>query len=327
MSIQIRDKPISPAVLLAPLAGITDLPFRNLVSSFGAGLVVSEMIASQEMVQAKPGVREKAELGLGRDHTAVQLAGREAYWMAEAARMAEDNGAQLIDINMGCPAKKVVNGYSGSALLKDLDHALTLIEAVVAAVSVPVTLKTRLGWDDQIRTAPTLAQRAESAGIAMMTIHGRTRCQFYKGAADWTAIAEVSHAVDIPVIANGDIISVATATAALSASKAAGVMIGRGAQGRPWLLSEVASEIEGRGQIARPRGAVFYDIVGGHYEAMLGFYGVDLGLRVARKHLGWYMNVAGTGAVLRRSILTAPSPAKVLALLPLAFETDVEAAA
>jgi tRNA-dihydrouridine synthase B len=190
--VYLNKKPISPVVFLAPLAGITDLPFRNLVSSFGVGLVVSEMIASQEMVQAKQGVREKAELGFGSDHTAVQLAGREAYWMSEAAKMAQDNGAQLIDINMGCPAKKVVNGYSGSALLKDLDHALTLIDAVVAAVSVPVTLKTRLGWDDQIRNAPDLARRAEGAGIAMITIHGRTRCQFYKGKADWVAIADVS---------------------------------------------------------------------------------------------------------------------------------------
>ncbi|MDG2403752.1 MAG: tRNA dihydrouridine synthase DusB [Paracoccaceae bacterium] len=325
--IQIRDKRISPAVLLAPLAGITDLPFRSLVSSFGAGLVVSEMIASQEMVQAKPGVREKAELGFDNNHTAIQLAGSEAYWMAEAARLAEDNGAQLIDINMGCPAKKVVKGYSGSALLKDLDYALTLIDAVVSAVSVPVTLKTRLGWDDKIRTAATLAHRAECSGIAMISIHGRTRCQFYKGSADWPAIAEVSQAVDIPVIANGDITSVATATAALLASRADGVMIGRGAQGQPWLLSEVASEIEGRGRISRPRGAAFCEMVCGHYEAMLGFYGVDLGQRVARKHLGWYMKVAATRPVLRRSILTATSPAQVLTSLRHAFETDLETAA
>ena len=328
MVVYLNKKLISPAVFLAPLAGITDLPFRNLVSSFGAGLVVSEMIASQEMVQAKQGVREKAELGFGSDHTAVQLAGREAYWMSEAAKMAQDNGARLIDINMGCPAKKVVNGYSGSALLKDLDHALTLIDAVVAAVSVPVTLKTRLGWDDQCRNAPDLARRAEAAGIAMITIHGRTRCQFYKGEADWLAIADVSQAVDIPVIANGDITNGQTARTAMQAAQSAGVMIGRGAQGRPWLLAQVAAALEGRAPAtAPPVREALHDMVCGHYEAMLGFYGVDLGLRVARKHLGWYMQAAGTAAAVRRAILTSTSPSQVTGLLRRAFTTNLEAVA
>ena len=327
MVVYLNKKPISPVVFLAPLAGITDLPFRNLVSSFGAGLVVSEMIASQEMVQAKQGVREKAELGFGSDHTAVQLAGREAYWMSEAAKKAQDNGAQLIDINMGCPAKKVVNGYSGSALLKDLDHALTLIDAVVAAVSVPVTLKTRLGWDDQIRNAPDLARRAEGAGIAMITIHGRTRCQFYKGKADWVAIADVSQAVDIPVIANGDITNDQTARTAMQSAQSAGVMIGRGAQGRPWLLSQVAAALEGRAPTTPPVREALHDIVCGHYEAMLGFYGVDLGLRVARKHLGWYMQAAGTAAAVRRAILTSTSPSQVTGLLRRAFTTNLEVVA
>ncbi|MBT5295806.1 MAG: tRNA dihydrouridine synthase DusB, partial [Octadecabacter sp.] len=219
---------------LAPLAGITDLPFRQLVASFGAGWVVSEMVASQEMVQAKPGTREKAELGFDQGRTAVQLAGREAHWMAEAARVVEANGAAMIDINMGCPAKKVTQGYSGSALMRNLDHALTLIEAVVDAVDIPVTLKTRLGWDDATLNAPELAKRAEAAGIRRIVIHGRTRCQFYKGHADWAAIAAVKDAVKIPVIANGDIVDTATARTALTASGADGVMIGRGAQGRPW---------------------------------------------------------------------------------------------
>ncbi len=195
MPITLNDTTLAPPVFLAPLAGITDLPFRNLVSRFGAGLVVSEMVASQEMVQAKPGVRERAELGYGIANTAVQIAGREAYWMAEAARMIEANGAALIDINMGCPAKKVTSasgaGAAGSALMKDLDHALSLIEAVVEAVKLPVTLKTRLGWDEDCLNAADLARRAETAGIRMITIHGRTRCQFYKGHADWAAIAAV----------------------------------------------------------------------------------------------------------------------------------------
>lgn len=315
MTLKIGNIAIDAPVLLAPLAGITDLPFRNLVSGFGAGLVVSEMVASQEMVQSKPGVREKAELGFQVENTSVQLAGREASWMAEAARIVEGNGARIIDINMGCPAKKVVNGYSGSALLKDLDHALTLIEAVVAATNLPVTLKTRLGWDDTMLNAPELARRAEAAGIQMLTIHGRTRCQFYKGKADWAAIRAVKQAVSIPVVANGDIKSDADAVEAMRLSSSDGVMIGRGAQGRPWLLAQVAASIYGTQSPIVPVGSDLVDMVAGHYEAMLSFYGADLGNRTARKHLGWYMDEAGTGPQLRRAVLTERSPATVLSLL------------
>ncbi|MGA1179968.1 MAG: tRNA dihydrouridine synthase DusB [Marivivens sp.] len=307
---------LAPPVALAPLAGITDLPFRQLVSRWGAGWVVSEMVASQEMVQAKPGVREKAELGFDQANTAVQIAGREAYWMAEAARMVEASGAAFIDINMGCPAKKVTNGYSGSALLKDLDHALTLIEAVVVAVKVPVTLKTRLGWDDALLNAAKLAQRAEGAGIRMITIHGRTRCQFYKGAADWAAIAAIKDAVSIPVIANGDIVDPVAARKAMALSGADGVMVGRGAQGRPWVLAEIAADLFGTMRPILPTPSEFAAMVAEHYEAMIAFYGAELGNKVARKHLGWYMDDAVTPAALRKAVLVEADPARVLRLLP-----------
>ncbi len=312
-------------VALAPLAGITDLPFRQLVGRFGADWVVSEMVASQEMVQARPGTREKAELGLGDQATAVQLAGREAYWMAEAARLVEANGAGCIDINMGCPAKKVTNGYSGSALMRDLDHAQTLIEAVVGAVAVPVTLKTRLGWDDNCLNAAELARRAEGAGISRIVIHGRTRCQFYKGAADWAAISAVKDAVGIPVIANGDIIDATTARRALDLSGADGVMVGRGAQGRPWVLAQIGASLNGAAVPDAPHGHDLVQMVGSHYEAMIGFYGRELGGRVARKHLGWYMDDCAPDPTLRHAILTG-EPAFVLAHLPEALGAERQAA-
>lgn len=319
MIISLADQQVTPPVFLAPLAGITDLPFRKLVSSFGAGLVVSEMVASQEMVQAKPGVREKAELGFEAANTSVQLAGREAKWMAEAARVVEANGAKIIDINMGCPAKKVVNGYSGSALLKDLDLALELIEAVVGAVSIPVTLKTRLGWDDALLNASTLAKKAEDAGVQMITIHGRTRCQFYKGKANWKAISEIKQSVTIPVVANGDIVDASSARDALKQSQADGVMIGRGAQGKPWLIARVASDLFGTKKPSIPQGHDLVNMIAEHYENMLEFYGEALGLRVARKHLGWY--VEGADPVLRRELLTSKSPKQVLRTLPHAIDS------
>ncbi len=329
-AIKLSGETLTLPVALAPLAGITDLPFRQLVASFGVGWVVSEMVASQEMVQSKPGVREKAELGLGDGMTAVQLAGRDAYWMAEAARLVEASGARIIDINMGCPAKKVTNGWSGSALLREPDHALRLIEAVVGAVNVPVTLKTRLGWDETCLNAADVARRAEEAGVRMVTIHGRTRCQFYKGRADWAAIRAIADAVTIPVIANGDIVDLSSARQALRLSRAGGVMIGRAAQGKPWLPAQVAAGLSGKEDGPQvPTGAAFCDMVSGHYEAMLAFYGSSLGSRVARKHLGWYMDFARTPPDLRAWVLTCMDPVQVLRRLPDALAdqpTEVRAA-
>ncbi len=313
---------MTPPVMLAPMAGITDLPFRTLVAKFGAGMVVSEMVASHDMLNARPGSREKAELGLGAVNAAVQLAGREAAPMAEAAKMVAGQGARVIDINMGCPAKKVTQGYSGSALMRDPDHALTLIEAVVRAVDIPVTLKTRLGWDDGMMNAPLIAARAETAGIQQIVVHGRTRCQFYKGRADWAAIRAVKEAVSVPVIVNGDIVDAQTAHKALDLSGADGVMIGRGAQGRPWLLAEVAHALYGTTAPERPSGAAFAEMVMVHYEETLRFYGDLLGLRVARKHLGWFMDTAGTSTDARRAVLTAKTPAATLALLPAALSSS-----
>lgn len=315
MAVLIENKALSPAVFLAPLAGITDLPFRNLVSSFGAGLVVSEMVASQEMVQARASARARAELGLHIENTAVQIAGRDPYWMGECAKLCADRGAQIIDINMGCPAKKVTNGLSGSALMKTPDFALRLIEAVVKAVDVPVTLKTRLGWDADCLNAPDIAKRAEAAGVQMITVHGRTRCQFYKGQADWAAIHRVKDVVRIPVIANGDIVDTQTAHQALCHSSADGVMIGRGACGRPWVLAQIVHDLYDAKAPAIPYGYDRAQLIMRHYDAALAFYGSELGNRTMRKHLKWYMEDLCPAPALHQAILTQTNPKKVLALI------------
>jgi nifR3 family TIM-barrel protein len=319
--IQLGPYNLNPAVFLAPMAGITDLPFRQMVARFGAGLVVSEMVASGEMLTDKPSVRAKAQTDLGLDQTgvisSVQLAGREARAMGEAAKAVADMGAKIIDINMGCPAKKVTGGASGSALMRDPDHALSLIEAVVGAVDLPVTLKMRLGWCDESRNAAMIAKRAVDAGVQMIVVHGRTRMQFYKGSADWAAIAQIVDAVPVPVIANGDIVDVGSAREALAASGAAGVMVGRGAQGAPWRLAEIGHALHGTPAPIIPNGDSLCDFIAEHYEAILMFYGNDIGLRLARKHLGWYADELG--APLKSEMQTATTPEATRILIRSAF--------
>ena len=271
------------------MSGITDLPFRKLANRMGAGLVFSEMIASEQICSGDDEALLKLK-GEGVQPFAVQIAGREAYWMGEAAKKVEQCGADIIDINMGCPAKQVTRGLSGSALMRDLDHAMTLIEAVTDAVAIPVTLKMRMGWDHQSLNAPELAGRAEAAGVAMITVHGRTRCQFYKGKADWAFIARVKDAVCIPVVANGDAASIEDAHKMLRQSGADGVMIGRGAQGAPWILGEIASALMA-GECVTPSAGWQdqCDLLRTHYDETLSHYGRDIGIRAARKHLGWYV--------------------------------------
>lgn len=315
--ILLGDQQLGPPVFLAPMAGITDLPFRRAVARHGAGLLVSEMVASTEMVTPRPStraaVRAKA-LTEGVLPVSVQIAGREAGAMAETARIVAGMGARIIDINMGCPAKKVTGGLSGAALMRDLDHALGLIDAVVAAVSVPVTLKMRLGWDADCLNAPELARRARDAGVRMLTVHGRTRAQFYKGEADWRAIRAVANLPGRPpLVANGDVVDAGSARAALAQSGADAVMVGRGAQGAPWRLAQIAHELWATPAPVIPRAAVLADAVAAHYDDILSLYGAELGLRVARKHLGWYAEA--NAAPGRDLLMRADTPAATLALI------------
>ncbi|TDK38714.1 tRNA dihydrouridine synthase DusB [Rhizobium deserti] len=303
-------------VVLAPMSGVTDLPFRTIAWRYGAGLVVTEMVASRELVMNR-GESWARLKGTGISPHMVQLAGREAQWMAEAARIAADNGADIIDINMGCPAKKVIGGYSGSALMRDPDHALSLIEATVNSVKVPVTLKMRLGWDENSINAPQIARRAQDAGVQLVTIHGRTRMQFYEGRADWNAIRSVRDAISIPLIANGDVNTPQDAADILDRSGADAVMLGRGAQGRPWHVGHLAGH-------AAPRPAEIAGIVTGHYEAMLELYGLEPGVRHARKHLCWYLDrfAAHLPSEDRAAIMVSKDPAEVLRRMSCALAAD-----
>ena len=318
MSLSIGSITLDGRAVLAPMSGVTDHAMRWIARRFGASLVVSEMVASDSFVKGDEETRLRAE-GSGIDPHVVQLAGRDPYWMSEAARLAEASGAAIIDINMGCPAKKVTGGYAGSALMRDLDLALKLVDATIAAVSIPVTVKMRLGWDEETLNAPELAHRCEAAGVKLVTIHGRTRCQFYKGAADWDAISAVKNRVGIPVIANGDCSTLETAEEMLRKSGADGVMIGRAAMGQPWLVGMIARGLQGQ-TFELPSLQERRDAAIEHYQSLLSAMGHEAGIRHARKHLAAYADVRHSECPVlsqseREDLVTTHSEKKVIATL------------
>ncbi|MBA3667058.1 MAG: tRNA dihydrouridine synthase DusB [Sphingomonas sp.] len=306
---------IDAGVILAPMTGVTDLPFRRVVKRYGAGLTVSEMIASQAMIRETRQSLQKAAWDPSEEPVSLQLAGCAPYEMAEAAKLNEQRGAAIIDINMGCPVKKVVNGDAGSALMRDLKLAASIIEATVKAVKLPVTLKMRMGWCHDSLNAPELARIAEGLGVRMITVHGRTRNQMYKGSADWGFVRRVKQATNLPVIVNGDICSIEDARTALSQSGADGVMIGRGAYGKPWLLGQVIADLGPGGRKPDPSLDEQLDVILEQYDAMQSLYGVQTGVNLARKHIGWYTKGLTGSAEFRNRVNTQDDPRVVVAML------------
>jgi len=313
--LQIGPVKVSAPVILAPMTGVTDRPFRTVVKRFGAGLTVTEMIASEAMVRETRQSLQKAAWDPSEEPVSMQLAGCEPRVMAEAAKLNEQRGAAIIDINMGCPVKKVVNGNAGSHLMRDLNLAAQLIDSTVRAVSIPVTLKMRMGWSHESLNAPELARIAEDLGVRMITVHGRTRNQLYSGTADWAFVSKVKAAVSVPVIVNGDICSTDDAMEALRQSGADGVMVGRGAYGKPWLLAQVMAAIDGADVPSAPALAAQRDLILEHYEAMLELYGFEHGVGIARKHLGWYTKGLHGSAEFRNKVNTISDAAVVMAMV------------
>ncbi|MCA1652816.1 MAG: tRNA dihydrouridine synthase DusB [Sphingomicrobium sp.] len=313
--IQVGTLRLDVPVILAPMTGVTDLPLRKMVKRYGAGLTVSEMVASAAMIRETRQSLQKTAWDPSEEPVSLQLAGCSPHEMAEAAKLNEQRGAAIIDINMGCPVKKVVNGDAGSALMRDLPLAAAIVEATVKAVRVPVTLKMRMGWDHHSLNAPELARIAEELGVQMITVHGRTRCQMYKGEADWGFVRCVKDAVRVPVIVNGDICSIEDSRTALAQSGADGVMIGRGAYGRPWLLGQVMSDLASGGSRPAPDLDEQLAVLLEQYEAMLTLYGAEAGVKIARKHLGWYTKGLPGSAEFRNRVNTVDDPARVTAML------------